>query len=264
MSGFIGSLLTSLSANPASLVAGGLNLVGNLVGGSMAADANEDAANRVVADNAEARAELAAAKERGIGYINQGTQDYASTIAPLMTERPILLPTYRGLTMQQQMGRADLQRTGQAALASSGLRGAGRAGIGSYLDTMGRYNAAARDATDSANRIARQTARSGADAARTGLATVQANAGTAKANTEIGVGSQNAGNLQNQGNTLGNLTVAGGNTQADLATSIGKLAGNTLMSGAGYAAGNSPNQPQAFYPPYGPQQPRQNDNEPKV
>jgi len=262
MSGFFGNLLTSLSANPASLVSGGLNLVGSLVGGSMAQDGYSEAADRMAADSAAARAELKAAKERGIGYIDQGTQNYASTIAPLMTERPILLPTYRGLTTQQQLGRQDLQRTGQAALASSGLRGAGRAGVGSYLDAMGRYNAAARDATDGANRIAKQTARSSADAARTGLATVQANAGTAKANTEIGVGSQNAASLQNQGQSLGNIAVQSGNTAADMATSIGKLAGNTLMSGAGYAAGNSPNQP-PLYPQYGWQQP-QNENQMKV
>jgi len=255
-------LLGSISGPEATLLSGGLNLVGNLIGGNRAQQGYNDAATRLAQDNAAARAELTAAKQRGIGYIDQGTQNYASTIAPLMTERPILLPTYRGLTTQQQLGRQDLQRTGQAALASSGLRGAGRAGVGSYLDAMGRYNAAARDATDGANRIAKQTARSSADAARTGLATVQANAGTAKANTEIGVGSQNAASLQNQGQSLGNIAVQSGNTAADMATSIGKLAGNTLMSGAGYAAGNSPNQP-PLYPQYGWQQP-QNENQMKV
>lgn len=240
-------LLGSISGPEATLISGGLNLVGGLIGNNAAQDANRDAANRITQDNAAARAELNAAKQRGIGYIDQGVGDYASTIAPLMAERPILLPTYRGLTTQQQLGRQDLVRTGQAALAASGLRGAGRAGIGTLVDSIGRYDAGARDATDAANRAARMQARTSADAARTGLATVKANAGTAKANTEIGVGSQNAANLSNTGQSLGNLSVASGQDAGTLATSLAKLAGNTLQSYAGQTVGNSPNQPQPTY-----------------
>lgn len=240
-------LLGSISGPEATLLSGGLNLVGNLIGGNRAQEGYSDAAGRIAQDNATARAELSAAKQRGIGYIDQGVGDYASTVAPLMAERPILLPTYRGLTTQQQLGRQDLVRTGQAALASSGLRGAGRAGIGTLVDSLARYDAGARDATDGANRVARTQARTSADAARTGLATVRANAGTAKANTEIGVGSQNAANLSNTGQTLGNLSVASGQEAGSLASSLAKLAGNTLQSYAGQSVGNSPNQPQTTY-----------------
>lgn len=253
MAGFFEDLLGGLSAPSATVLSGGLNLVGNLIGSSQAQDGYADAAAGIRADNAAARAELAAAKQRGIGYIDQGVKDYTGTVAPLTAERPILLPTFRGLTTQQQMGRDDLLRSGKAALASSGLRGAGRAGIGTLMDSLGRYDASARDATDAANRIARQTARSSADAARTGLATVQANAGTAKANTEIGVGSQNAANLTNQGNALGNIAVQSGQEAGNLASGIGNLAGRTLMFGAGYSAGGSPNDP-ALYPQPGQRQ----------
>jgi hypothetical protein len=254
MAGFFTDLLGGLSGGTAGLISGGLNLVGSLIGGNRAQQGYDDAAAGIRADNAAAREELKAAKERGIGHIDQGTANYAGTVGPLMAERPILLPSYRGLTRQQQMGRQDLIRTGQAALASSGLRGAGRAGVGTLLNSVARYDAGARDATDGANRVAKQAARSSADAARTGLATVQANAGTAKANTEIGVGSQNAANLTNQGQTLGNIAVQSGNTAADMATNIGNLAGRTVMWGAGYGAG-SPNDP-PLAPQYGQRQPQ--------
>jgi len=203
---------------------------------------------------------LKRAKAAGLTYIDQGTGQYADTIKPLLTERPILLPQYRGLTDQQQIGRDDLIRQGQATLASSGLRGAGRAGIGVVLDQVRRYDAAARDGNDTANRQAQVAARGSADSARQGLAGVQANAGSAKANTEIGVGTQSAGiigqsgqtqaNLASStGQTAANLAASTGQSQGNLAVSTGQLLGNTLQSATGYEIGNSPNTP-TLYPQY--------------
>lgn len=258
--------LMSAFGGGGNLLATGLNVAGNLLAGDQAQQGYADAAAGIRADNAAARAELAAAKQRGLGYIDKGVTDYGSTIAPLMTPRPILLPTYRGLTTQQQMGQDDLLRGGQAMLASSGLRGAGRAGVGTVLDSLGRYQAGARDTTDAANRAAKATAQQGADAARTGLATIQANAGTAKANTEIGVGSQNAGNISNTGNTLGNIAVQSGNTGANMITSTAQTLGSGLQFGSGYNYGNSPNQPPptlapGYATPWGK---AEDDNQPKV
>lgn len=255
-------LLGSISPGGANLISTGLNLVGNLVGGDRAQEGYDNAAAATREASAAALAELKRGKEAGIGHINQGVADYSGTIAPLMTERPILLPQYRGLTTQQEMGRQDLMRSGQAALAASGLRGAGRGGVGTVLDSVARYTAGARDQNDAANRTAKVAARSGADAARTGLASIQANAGTAKANAELGVGSQNASTLSNTGQSLGNLAVQSGNTGAAQAVSTGQLAGNAVQFGAGYGAGNSPNQP-SLAPYYG-SQPKTDDNQPKV
>jgi hypothetical protein len=257
---FFDGLFSAITPGIGSIVGAGLGLVGNLVGGDKAQE-GMDQASLLSAQTAQAQLdELKRGKAAGVAAIDQGTADYASTIAPLQQERPILLPTYRGLTTQQQMGQDDLLRSGQAMLASTGLRGAGRAGVGTVLNSMGRYNAAARDATDGANRAAKVGARSSADAATTGLATIKANAGTAKANTEIGAASQNAAVLGNQGQAQQQYAVGSGRLGGEALSSSAQLVGNAVQSIAGYNAGNSPNQPPlypTYDPSYGPQRPRE-------
>ena len=259
---FFDGLFNAITPGVGSIIGAGLGLVGNIFGGNKAQE-GQDKASELAAQTAQAQLdELKRGKQAGIAHIDYGTQAYADTIAPLLQERPILLPQYRGLTTQQEMGRDDLLRTGQAMLASTGLRGAGRAGVGTVLDSMARYNAQARDANDAANRAAKVNARGSADAATTGLATIRANAGTAKANTEIGAASQNAAVLGNQGQAQQQYAQRAGDIGGNMISSSAQLLRNTAqwLGGMNAGAGNSPNAP-PLYPnydfSYGPQRPRE-------
>lgn len=203
MSDFIGNLLSGLStpSGGASLLGAGISALGNVGGALLKSNADSNAMST-----------LQGAANQGEGFIDTGVNNYAGTIAPLMTQQPITLPTYRGLTTQQQLGESDLQRQNQSALAASGLRGAGRAGISSLEDSNSRFEAGARAGNDATALAAQQQAAQVQNAARSGLANVQAAAGTAKANTAIGAGS-NIANLQaGQGTALANgFTGAAGN-----------------------------------------------------
>lgn len=261
--GLLGAVGGALTGGGSTLLSAGLGLAGNLIGGAQAQEGYDNAAAIGAATSQAQLDELKRAKAAGLGYIDEGAAKYANTLAPLLTERPILMPAYRGLTTQQQIGRDDLIRTGQASLASSGLRGAGRAGIGTVLDSVARYDAGARGANDAATLAAKATARAGADAARTGLAGVQANTGTIKANTELGTGSQISGAIGNQGEAASRLASQAGNTAGQMWASSGQLLGNTAQSWAGQQAGNSPNAP-PLTPQYGQPSERAFDNQPKV
>lgn len=264
---FFDSLFSGLTGGTAGLISGGLNLVGSALAANRSAEATDQAAQIGAATSAAQLEELKRAKAAGLGYIDQGAAKYADTVAPLLTERPILQPTYRGMTAQQELGRQDLIRQGGAQLAASGLRGAGRAGVGAVLDSVGRYDATVRSGNDAADLAGKAVARAGADQARAGLAGVQVNTGTQKANTELGVGSQSANVLGNQGNAAANLAERAGDTAARLYSAAGRTAGNTVMWGAGDAAGrvygNSPNQP-ILAPGYGYSPKLDDDNQPKV
>jgi hypothetical protein len=212
----------------------------------IAAQGNTDAA-RIAAEAAlrgaglsnqqieAARAERAAASGRGIEAIRAGTGDYAATTAPLLQERPVLTPSYRGLTAAQQIARDDLRRGGMAALAASGMRGSG-AGIRSIMDQDRRFLADAAAATDSRNLSARQAARSTADAARQNLGQVYQNQGTQIANTELQVGSQNASGLERIGSNLSAATTSGANAIAGAGQTNANLTAQAGLSNAGLAS----------------------------
>ncbi len=221
MSDFISSLVDGLSnaSGIGSAIGGGLNALGNIGSTILKSNAQNNAIN-TLQNNAKA----------GEGFIDSGVGNYASTISPLLTEQPITLPTYRDLTTQQQLGESDLQRQNQAALAASGLRGAGRAGISSLEDSNARYEAGARAGNDATMLQAQQQAQNVQNQARTGLANVQAAAGTAKANTAIGAGTQVAGLQNSLGSTLGQGLGA-------VTNNLGTTA-NTIL-----AAGTSPSTP---------------------
>lgn len=231
MSGLIGSIIGA---------------VGNIFGASQASDAAENAARltgqynleateRILAANEAARRELRQAAARGIGYIDQGTGKYEDTIEPLLEARPIVMPTYRGLTAQQQLGREDLARNTAATLASSGLRGAGRAGVAAALDADRRYILAARGANDADTITERRAAQGKADAARAGLASIYPQTGVAKSNTEIGTGTQISNSLQNAGTQVANLTSGTGQAYANAANQQGNIWGNAITSTANLA-----------------------------
>lgn len=227
---FLGDILDGLGS-PQGLV----SLGGTLIG----ANANQRAADTIASSQGQARDAFRQAAQEGQGFIDQGTQQYGQTIAPLLTQQPITLPTFRGLTTQQQLGRDDLMRSGTATLAASGLRGAGRAGIAALTDADNRYVANARAANDATDLTARQTAQQTQNAARTGLANVQASAGTAKANTAIGAGTQIGGSYQNQGYSTGGMQVANGNLYSDALGQISAIGAGASPNAGGYGVPSS-------------------------
>jgi hypothetical protein len=189
-----------------TLISAAVPLVGAVIGSrgnqraaSTAADAQMAGTQAQIESNREARQEFRAAADRGIGAIRAGTARYADTIQPLLTPRPVMLPTHRGLTSNQQIAREDLRRDGQAALAASGLRGAGRGGVGVLLDADRRFVASAADANDREVRGEMRRAQGSADDAVSGLARVYAQEGGSIANTEIGAGNQMAQSLASDG-----------------------------------------------------------------
>jgi hypothetical protein len=228
--GTVGSVLASPTGT--ALLKGGLGLAGTGMSNNAnskaaanranastsAAQIQADAALKAAGIQAQsqqaARDQFQAAAARGIGDINAGTAQYATTVAPLLTPNPIGLPTYRGLSDAQSIALEDLNRSGMASLAASGLRGAGRAGVGALMDQQRRFRANAAAGLDQQRLSAMQDAQRRADAARLGLAGVGANAGTAKANVEIGQGNQIAGSLATQGNQAALATQTAGNATA--------------------------------------------------
>lgn len=190
------------------------------------ADALLNAQQMNLVASREAMDRQEAAGQRGIAAIRAGTQGYADTIAPLLVERPIALPTYRGLTAAQQIGRDDLQRNALAVLSASGLRGAGRAGVATVMDADRRYVANAVDQNDNRRIAAAQAARTSADNARSGLASVRAQEGGSIANTEIG-----------QGNRMAETGLQGARTVADLTGTIGGVNAQNALSQGQISAG---------------------------
>jgi hypothetical protein len=109
------------------------------------ADALRESTRLQIEASDRAQAEARGAANRGIDAIRAGTMRFASTMQPL-TEREaeFYTPNYRlGLTPNQTLAREDLQRTGRAFIAKSGLRGAGRAGAAAILNADQRLMAKA-------------------------------------------------------------------------------------------------------------------------
>jgi hypothetical protein len=187
-----------------------LNVAGSLGGAIIGTVGNNMAAGRFADASGQAMAVSEAAKGRGINAIQAGTQRYAETVAPLINERPILRP-FNGLTPAQTIAREDMLRGGRATLASSNLRGAGRAGVGAIMDADRRFMAGAAQQNDDFNFGQRVSERNRSGAARQGLAQVYAQEGGAIASTEVGAGNQMANNLINQGAVAANSTTANAN-----------------------------------------------------
>lgn len=220
---FFDGLLSSLTGGDI------LKGVTGIAGAFLGSNANNDAADaQIAANNAaldkqlayarEGRQEMRDAANRGLASITAGTKAYTDTTAPLRIERPVMLPSNRGLTTQQQIGLEDLQRNDAATLAATGMRGAGRAGVSAVLDRDRRYIADARGGNDRTNLAAKQAARSSADAATSNLGQIQAQEGGAKANVEIGQGNQIGQALRADGTAAGQITANNGavGARADL------------------------------------------------
>jgi hypothetical protein len=145
-----------------------------------------------------------------LGQIDAGIGAYNTIADPLLTPNPVMLPQYRGLTDQQRIGREDTIRNGQAQLAASGLRGAGRAGIGAILDQDRRFVADARSQNDAFNRQAMQKAQDVANTARQTKANQNLQGGLAKATANQQTGMALGTSLQNTGNTAGSANLSTG------------------------------------------------------
>lgn len=213
--------------------------VATIAGSLLSSNANKKAADQAtqaqadstaaqIEANREARAEYRAAADRGVGAIRAGTQRYADTINPLLTPNPVGLEVYRGLTPAQQIGRQDMLRQGQAALAASGLRGAGRAGVGTILDADRRYVASAADKNDEDQRTEMRRAQGSADSARRGLASIYAQEGGSIANTEIGAGNRIGESVASDGTAAAQGARTSGLIQGQATTANGQIYGQAI------------------------------------
>lgn len=234
MSGIIGGIISGL---------------GNYFGAQAAADGAKEAAriqakfglqaiDKQAGYAKEARDETRAAAGRGLGYIDAGLSGYQNTINPLMTARPILLPSHRGMTTQQQLGLEDLRRGTGAALAASGQRGAGRGGIAAGLDAERRYIASARAGNDTDALSEQRRAQGVADIARSGVANAQLGVGGAKAGVETGAGNTIANSLSHTGDVAATITQNIGQARGNAANQIGQynagaILGTTNVAGQG-------------------------------
>jgi hypothetical protein len=237
----------------ASLAGLGLGAGLSASGNTAAANTASDAAVRAAQIQADAQAQARAAYQKnalaGIDAVNTGVNNYAATINPLLTPNPIMLPQYRGLTTSQQIGLADLDRNNKATLAASGLRGAGRAGIGTVMDSESRYIANAQDGNDRQRLQAMQQAQQTANSARTGLAGVYAGQGSTIANIETGIGNNASGSLATTGNNTAAAVNTVGQTQAGATLANTQLAGGALGSiGATLARASKADKADAYGP----------------
>lgn len=239
---WFGSVLGSITGS--DWLKAGATLGGALLG----ANANESATDaRISASERgldkqlefarEGRDEMRAATQRGLGAITAGTQRYADVTAPLRVERPVVLPTYRGLTTQQQIGLEDLRRDDNARLSATGMRGAGRAGVASVMDRDRRFMAGARAQNDQDTLAARRAARGSADAAISNLGQVYAQEGGAKANIEIGQGNTLGQSLRADGSAVGQTYRDIGAAQAASDMGVGQIYQSAVNTLGGILAG---------------------------
>jgi len=245
------------SATTAGLVAAGVGAAANVAGSLISSSGAKSAANTAAAGQQEAlqsqlafdqqaQDQMRQAATLGIGDIQQGVSNYTSTVTPLLTPAPVTLPTYRDETAQQQTGEGDLLRNAGAVVAASGLRGAGRAGVGSILDQDRRYQEDTRASNDANSLAAKQTAVGVANTARSNLATVQAQEGGSEANTELLLGNQLGANSTLQGNQTAQATTNAANAQANAQQATANNVSSTVGNLAGTASsllGGNPNVP---------------------
>jgi hypothetical protein len=247
----------SISAGAAALIGAGVSGAAAIGGALISSSGNQSAANTAAQGQQDATAEEIAYDQQaqdqmrqaatlGIGDIQQGVSNYTSTVTPLLTPAPVTLPTYRDETPQQQTGESDLIRNAGAVVAASGLRGAGRAGVGSILDQDRRYQEDTRASNDANTLAAKQTAVGVANTARTNLGNVQAQEGGSEANTELLVGNQLGTNSTLEGQQTGTGTANAANAEANAQSANGSVASSTLGNLAGTTSsllGGNPNVP---------------------
>ncbi|CAB4143933.1 hypothetical protein UFOVP469_2 [uncultured Caudovirales phage] len=187
--------------------------------------------------NKEARDIMLARSDRGLGEIDAGMNRYRETVDPLLTQKPVVIPQYRGMTPQQTIGLEDLRRSGMASLAASGMRGAGRAGIGTLMDQERRYRADVAAGNDTDTRGELRRTQTNANTARQGLASAELQTGGAKANANMMVGNNLASLITGGGQSAGSLPAQTGQSAADAARTTGAIGANATTSTANVLGG---------------------------
>ena len=220
----------------ASLLGAGIGLLGNVYGANAASSGQDRALAAQLQAQKEARDIMLQRSDRGLADIDAGLAAYRATVAPMMTPRPVVSPLYRGMTDNQKIGLEDLRRSGLAAISASGLRGAGRAGIGSIMDQERRYRAAAIDRNEADTLGELRRAQGVSDDTRQRLASAELQTGGAKANTNILTGNNLASSYQAGGNAAATAAQTAGNINANSGMASAKLVGDTVGNlGAIYA-----------------------------
>lgn len=240
-----GSLTNALGGTSGltRLVGGALGAGGNVLARNQAtsganqaaaiqAAANAAALDKILAANKEARDVMIQRSDRGLADIDAGLGSFKSTLNPLLTPNPVVIPQHRGLTDQQQIGLEDLRRSGLASLSATGMRGAGRAGIGTIMDQERRYRAAAAAGNDADTRQELRRAQGVADSARGTIAAGELQTGGAKANANMMVGNNLASSITSGGQSAGSLTAQTGQSAADAARTTGAIGANATTSTA--------------------------------
>jgi hypothetical protein len=181
---------------------------------NQAAERTAEGATQAAAINADAqgaaRQEYREAANRGIRAINAGTDQAIGTIRPMLYVPP-------RMTDAQRSGLDDLTRSGNAQLAASGLRGAGRAGVSAVMDQRRRF---IQSATAENEGVARD--------ARSRIASIKAGRGAAIAGTETGLGSQIGGSLGQQGQVTAGATRTAADASAGAGLANANLTGSAL------------------------------------
>lgn len=190
---------------------------------SKAADQESDALDKASRISRES-------KDAGLGFITQGTDRAVEALGPNFEKgalgttalRTILARPSNMLSPEQRIQLADIRRSGQANLARSGLRGAGRAGVAVINDLERRTIAGfGSENRDRQQRVGEIFERRGGEAA-VGEANFRANEGVAKGNIEVEVGTQIARNAAEAGQAQAAATTASGGI---LSSSLGTIGG---------------------------------------
>ena len=223
----LGSIIGAVIGSNANKKAASAQAAASERAAQIQADALRESTRLQIEAGDRAQAEMRGAANRGIEAIRAGTVRFASTMQPL-TEREaeVYTPNYRlGLTPNQTLAREDVQRTGRATIAKSGLRGAGRAGAAAILNADQRFMAKATEDNDQLNRTAeltninlRESARDKRNAATSDIGRMFAQEGGSVANIEIGQGNNVANSISNIGGATAGDTRSIGQVQANSIT----------------------------------------------
>lgn len=142
--GFLDSIGDFFGGGAGKLASAAASIGGALIG----SEANKDAADRISSSSTDAARIAADAYLRGAEIAAQGGRDAQARLEPLRAQsepaisylRRVMAQDPSMLTPAQQTMRADLMRRANTTLASSGLRGSGRAVTASIRDVDRRLH----------------------------------------------------------------------------------------------------------------------------
>lgn len=196
---------------------GGWGWVGDAIGGALDIWGNQkanDQANDARKASSKAQQKAMAEANARLQYLVDAGAPARSKLMQISAQNPYVL------TPEQLIGREDNLRAARTNLAASGLRGAGRAGVGLINDSDRRYMAQAVAQNQQRGDSATSTLAGDQVHAVTGQAANSRSLGTALGTNEVAMGQNNAattlGNAQVAGSTLGALAsvIAGQNKTA--------------------------------------------------